>query len=189
MLTGPTIWSEPVAWATDWKAPSALFGLTQISSKEEALCVRSRAPTGFYLGGSERGYAVPISIHWASWSSVRRSSELTRNHPGMSWPRMFISVGFVVAIRGMRLRGIDADHGATPLLAAMAMLPWTRKASPPNIFFSVNSGALPMSWRIRSASSCGTHHGTAAKKAGRIVLPCGPAVWGGTHPESVRPRR
>jgi len=55
---------------------------------------------GFYLGGSERAYPVPISTQGASWSSVRRSSALTRSHPGMSRPRMFIGVAFVVATAG-----------------------------------------------------------------------------------------
>jgi hypothetical protein len=39
------------------------------------------------------------------------------------------------------------------LLAAMAMLPRMRKASPPNIFFSLSSGSLPMGWRMRPASA------------------------------------
>jgi len=39
------------------------------------------------------------------------------------------------------------------VLAAMAMLPQMRKASPPDIFFSVSSGLQPMSCRIRPASS------------------------------------
>lgn len=53
--------------------------------------------------------------------------------------------------RGLRL----GQEGMAPpsLLAAMAMLPRIMKARPPNIFFSVSSGSLPMSCRIRSASS------------------------------------
>ena len=72
----------------------------------------ARTPAGSYLGGSERAYPVPISTQRASWSLVRRSSELTRNHPGMSRSRMFTSVAFVVAIRTSDSRRVDADHGA-----------------------------------------------------------------------------
>jgi hypothetical protein len=38
-------------------------------------------------------------------------------------------------------------------LAAMAMFPLTRKASPPNIFFSVSRGSLSSNSRSRSANS------------------------------------
>jgi hypothetical protein len=65
------------------------------------------------LGSSERAYPAPISTQRASWSSVRRSLELTRNHPGMSRPRMFHKRGFRRRHQGVRLRGIDADYGAT----------------------------------------------------------------------------
>jgi hypothetical protein len=43
------------------------------------------------------------------------------------------------------LAGSTRTMAPPPLLAAIAMLPWMRKASPPNIFFSVSFGSLPMS--------------------------------------------
>jgi hypothetical protein len=76
-----------------------------------------------------------------------------RNHPGMSRLRMFISVAFVVVTREFDCAGSTRTMAPPSPLAAMAMLPRMRKASPPNIFLSVSSGSLPMSWRIRSASS------------------------------------
>jgi hypothetical protein len=63
----------------------------------------------------------------------------------MSRPRMFISVAFVVAIRASGCAGSTRTMAPPPLLAAMAMLPRMKKAGPPNIFFSVSSGSLPMS--------------------------------------------
>jgi hypothetical protein len=65
---------------------------------------------------------------------------------------MVISVAFV-AIRAADRAGVDAVHGAVLAAGGDAMLPRMRKASPPNIFFSVSAGSLPVSWRIRPASS------------------------------------
>jgi len=66
---------------------------------------------------------------------------------------MFISVAFVVATRASDWAGSTRTMAPPSLLAAMAMLPRIRKASPPNIFFSVSSGAQPMSCRICPAGS------------------------------------
>jgi hypothetical protein len=75
--------------------------------------LRGGALAGFYLGGSERAYPVPILTQGASWSSVRRSSELTRSHPGMSPASHVHKRGLRRRHHGVRLRGIDPDHGAT----------------------------------------------------------------------------
>jgi hypothetical protein len=83
---------------------------------------------------------------------VRRSSELTCSDPGMSRLRMFRSVALVVVTRASDWAGSTRTMAPPSLLAAMAMLPRMRKASPPNIFFSVSSGSLRMNWRMRPAS-------------------------------------
>ena len=56
--------------------------------------------------------------------------------------------------QGVRLRGDRRGPWRHPrCLRRWPCLPQMRKASPPSIFFSVSSRSLPMSWRIRSASS------------------------------------
>src|SRR6187551_4033748 len=49
------------------------------------------------------------------------------------------------------------------------MLPPMRKASPPNIFFSVRSGSLPTSSRMRSAS-CSSYAIAAIVRQGRTQV-------------------
>ena len=92
-------------------------------------------------------------LMFAFYAKTTGCGSPTCSHPGMSEPRMFISVAFVVATRASTCAGSTRTMTPPSLLEAMAMLPRMRKASPPNIFFSVSSGSLPMSCRLRRASS------------------------------------
>ena len=110
--------------------------------------------------GSERAYVVPSSTHLASWRLVRTSCDSTRSHPFIDRPRIFMGRAFVVATSASDCAGSTRTRSPPWPLAATAMLPPMRKASPPNILCSVRSDSLPASSRIRSAS-CSSYGTTA----------------------------
>ena len=103
--------------------------------------------------GNVRAYVAPSSTHFASCLLVRTSSGPTRNHPRICRPRISMGRAVVVATRVSDCSGSTRTNTPPWPLAATAMLPPMRKASPPNIFFSVRSALPPSSSRMRSASS------------------------------------
>src|SRR6476661_8171563 len=81
------------------------------------------------------------------------SSERTRSQPCIGRPRISIGRAFVVATSSSDMAGSTRTITPPCPLAATAMLPPIRKASPPNICFSVSSCSPATSSRIRSASA------------------------------------
>jgi hypothetical protein len=114
----------------------------------------------YRFAGSERAYVAPSSTHFASCRLVRTSSGSTRSHPCILRPRISMRRALVVATSLSDCAGSTRTNTPPWLLAATAMLPPMRKASPPNIFFSVSPDSAPSSSRMRSASS--SSYATAA---------------------------
>src|SRR6478752_291314 len=81
------------------------------------------------------------------------SWERTRSQPCIGRPRISIGRAFVVATSSSDMAGSTRTITPPCPLAATAMLPPIRKASPPNICFSVSSCSPATSSRIRSASA------------------------------------
>jgi hypothetical protein len=118
---------------------------------QHSCCMKARSLI-YRFAGSERAYVVPSSTHVASWRLVRTSFGSTRSHPCMRRPRISMRRALVVARSLSDCAGSTRTKTPPWPLAAMAMLPPMRKASPPNIFFSVRSDSLPIRSRMRSAS-------------------------------------
>ena len=81
----------------------------------------------------------------ATWSA------LTRSQPGISRPCITATVAVVVAHRSAVRSGSTWTSTPPWPLALIAMCPRMRKASPPNIFFSVSSGSGPIRSLMRPA--------------------------------------
>ena len=77
------------------------------------------------------------STHGESCRLVLTSAPATRSQPGIGRPRITATEAFVVATKRSDCSGPTRTRMPPWPLAAMAMFPPTRKASPPNIFFSV----------------------------------------------------
>jgi epsilon-lactone hydrolase len=105
------------------------------------------------LGGQERAYSVASWIQLASWSSSSRSAERTRSQPRIGRPRIHATVAPVVVTSSSARAESTCTKTPPSRDAVIAMWPWIRNASPPNIFRSVSAGSRPISHRIRFASS------------------------------------
>jgi hypothetical protein len=73
---------------------------------------------------------VPSSTHLASWRLVRRSAGSTRCHPCTCRPRISMRRAFVVATTASECAGSTRTKTPPWPLAATAMLPPMRNASP-----------------------------------------------------------
>jgi hypothetical protein len=116
--------------------------------------------SAYRFAGSERAYVVPSFTHFVSCRWVRTSPGSTRSHPFIRRPRISMRRALVVATSRSDCAGSTRTNTPPWPLAATAMLPPMRKASPPNIFFSVRPDSAPSSSRMRSASS--SSYATAA---------------------------
>src|SRR3954467_9920894 len=108
---------------------------------------------GHRFAGSERAYVTPRFTHAESARLVATSAAATRSHPSIALPRITIGSAGVVDTSFADCSGSTRTRMPPWPLAATAMLPLTRKASPPNIFFSVRRFSPATSSRIRSARS------------------------------------
>ncbi len=103
---------------------------------------------------------MPIRTHLASWRLVRRSSGSTLSHPCIDRPRISMRRAPVVATSVSDCAGSTRTNTPPWPLAATAMLPPIKNASPPNIFFSVKPDSPASNSRMRPASS--SSYATAA---------------------------
>src|SRR3954447_8833624 len=121
--------------------------------------VAGRPGRRHYFGGSERAYLTPRLTHGSGWRLARTPSASTRSHPFISRPRISNGPACGFAARASVSSGSTRRRRPPWPLAATDMLPPTRKARPPNIFFSETSGAPAINSRMRLArsSSYATH--------------------------------
>jgi hypothetical protein len=136
-------------WPVELKTPTRAPGERVSGSRAD----QSVCGSAYRLAGNERAYVAPSPTHFASCRLVRTSSWSTRTHPCIRRPRISMRRAFVVATNLSDCAGSTRTNTPPWPLAATAMLPRMRKASPPNIFFSVRSASPRSSSRMRSASS------------------------------------
>ena len=110
-------------------------------------------PATYLLLGREPAYPTPRLTHLDSCRLVRTSSTVRRSQPRIGRPRISIGSAGVIAISLSESAGSTRTRTPPCPLAAMAMFPPTRKASPPNMACSETSTPSGSNARIRSASS------------------------------------
>jgi hypothetical protein len=108
---------------------------------------------GQRFAGKELAKALPRSTHAASCRRVLTCSLSTRSQPCIWRPRISIGWACEEATRASDLDGSTRTNRPPWPLAATAILPPIRNASPPNIFFSLSPGSSAIMSRMRSASS------------------------------------
>ena len=116
--------------------------LYEMRTKRSSIVQSGKVGIADHFSGRDRANVTPMSTHFVSCRFVRRSFGSSRSHPWIGRPRMTIGVALVVSTSLSEAAGSTRTRSPPWPIAATAMLPPTRNARPPNIFFSESSRSV-----------------------------------------------
>src|SRR5438477_11986147 len=104
-----------------------------------------------YFGGSDAAYLTPVSTHFASSLSVFTPSGSMSIHPFIGRPPERSKMRVCFSDKALSVSSGASLTIISDLWTPHDMLPFSMKASPPNIFFSVRPFFFPNCVRMRDA--------------------------------------